>query len=160
MKHIATGIMAVSAIGALMYAGSSSKDRTFPPVGWGVANSAITQSNIQDTVCNPHWSTSSIRPSSSYTTALKIKQLKEMGYTDLKTADDEEDHIISLELGGSPTDPKNLWPEPYAGELGARQKDKVENYLHRQVCANKMTLEEAQKEISTDWVAVYRQNKL
>ena len=25
----------------------------------------------------------------------------------------QEDHLISLELGGDPVDPRNLWPEPY-----------------------------------------------
>jgi hypothetical protein len=25
----------------------------------------------------------------------------------------EEDHLISIEDGGDPTDPRNLWPEPY-----------------------------------------------
>jgi hypothetical protein len=25
--------------------------------------------------------------------------------------DYEEDHLISLELGGAPRDPKNLWPQ-------------------------------------------------
>jgi hypothetical protein len=25
----------------------------------------------------------------------------------------EEDHLISLEDGGDPTDPRNLFPEPY-----------------------------------------------
>ena len=28
-------------------------------------------------------------------------------------SDYQEDHLISLELGGNPTDPRNLWPEPY-----------------------------------------------
>ena len=75
----------------------------------------------------------------------------------------EYDHFISLELGGS-NDPRNIWPEPYTNIMGgqnyeARQKDVVENYLHRQVIAGKMTLEDAQKEITTDWVAVYKQIK-
>ena len=28
-------------------------------------------------------------------------------------SDYQEDHLVSLELGGHPTDPRNLWPEPY-----------------------------------------------
>jgi len=31
----------------------------------------------------------------------------------------EEDHLISLENGGDPKDPKNLWPEPYNTKVGA-----------------------------------------
>lgn len=66
----------------------------------------------------------------------------------------EVDHLVSLELGGS-NDILNLWPEPYAGTYGARQKDVVENFLHRQVCQGKITLQEAQDQIIGDWVAVY-----
>jgi len=68
----------------------------------------------------------------------------------------EVDHFISLELGGS-NDKKNLWPEPYDPRPGAHEKDRVENYLHAQVCNGSISLEEAQKEISTDWYAVYQQ---
>jgi hypothetical protein len=79
-------------------------------------------------------------------------------YANYKTANvpkqHELDHFISLELGGS-NSPSNLWPEPYEPRPGAHEKDRVENYLHRQVCSGKITLEEAQKEIATDWYAIY-----
>lgn len=71
--------------------------------------------------------------------------------------DYEVDHLISLELGGS-NDIKNLFPQNYAGPYGAHQKDLVENWLHRQVCSGKISLKDAQTEISTDWVSVYNQN--
>jgi hypothetical protein len=67
----------------------------------------------------------------------------------------EVDHLISLELGGS-NSIKNLWPESYSGKWNARIKDKYENLLHKLVCAGKMTLQEAQDEISSDWIAGYR----
>ncbi|HEY8291083.1 MAG TPA: hypothetical protein VIG44_01280, partial [Thermomicrobiales bacterium] len=71
----------------------------------------------------------------------------------------EVDHFISLELGGSNM-LTNLWPEPYVtpdapNKIGAHEKDKVENYLHDQVCKNGMTLPQAQEQIRTDWYAVY-----
>lgn len=66
----------------------------------------------------------------------------------------EVDHFISLELGGS-NDIKNLWPESYTNPEGARIKDKVEDYLHRQVCSGNMSLIDAQKAISTNWKTVY-----
>lgn len=122
----------------------------------GSINPNITQANIGQNICNKNWSTKSIRPPSSYTTALKIKQIQQYGFADTKTADFEEDHLISLELGGNPTDPKNLWPELYLPKPGAREKDHLENYLHAQVCAGKMTLAEAQKAISTDWYSTYQ----
>lgn len=67
----------------------------------------------------------------------------------------EVDHLISLEIGGA-NDIKNLWPQPYDEHPGAHEKDKLENFLHRQVCAGKMTLPAAQKAIATDWYAAYR----
>lgn len=66
----------------------------------------------------------------------------------------EIDHLSSLELGGA-DGVKNLWPQPYYQHPGAHEKDVVENYLHKQVCAGKVPLAEAQKEIASDWYAVY-----
>lgn len=69
----------------------------------------------------------------------------------------EIDHIISLELGGS-NDIKNLWPENYCGPCGAHVKDKLENKLHALICQGKITIKQAQHEISTDWVASYNKH--
>ena len=66
----------------------------------------------------------------------------------------EVDHIISLEIGGS-NDISNLFPESYLIKNGARVKDVLENYLHRQVCNGSMTIAEAQKEISSNWLYYY-----
>jgi hypothetical protein len=77
--------------------------------------------------------------------------MQNYGFTDAVTAH-EEDHLISLELGGSPTDPANLWAEPHASP---NEKDKVENYLHALVCSNVITLAVAQREISTNWYQVF-----
>jgi hypothetical protein len=63
----------------------------------------------------------------------------------------EEDHLVPLELGGDGRDPKNLWPEPHAGKNNSFDKDKVENYLRRQVCSGTMTAEAAQSGIANDW---------
>jgi hypothetical protein len=120
----------------------------------GLANPEITQENIAETICNPDWSTRTIRPASSYTRRLKRRQMEALGLSGAP-GDYEEDHFISLELGGHPSDPRNLWPEAYAGNPGARQKDVVENYLHKEVCGGSMTLAEAQAAIVKDWYAVY-----
>ncbi|MEO8597859.1 MAG: hypothetical protein ABI759_31355 [Candidatus Solibacter sp.] len=125
-----------------------------PALTPGFANPDITQDNVADTICNPAWSTRSIRPPTTYTTRLKREQLRELGLTGA-LSEFEEDHFISLELGGHPTDPRNLWPEPYNPKPGARQKDVVENYLHKQVCAGTLTLKQAQDAISADWYKVY-----
>ena len=68
----------------------------------------------------------------------------------------EVDHLIPLELGGDNTI-SNLWPEAGEPAPGFHEKDKVENYLHRQVCAVAMTLVDAQRQIATDWLTVWTQ---
>jgi hypothetical protein len=68
----------------------------------------------------------------------------------------EVDHLIPLELGGDNTI-SNLWPEAADPAPGFHQKDQVENYLHRQVCAGAMTLVDAQRQIATDWLRVWTQ---
>jgi hypothetical protein len=69
----------------------------------------------------------------------------------------EVDHLVSLELGGS-NDIKNLWPEPYQGErFNAHVKDRLENFLHAEVCAGRISLSRAQKEIAEDWKASFMQ---
>lgn len=123
----------------------------------GAINPNVTQANIHLTICLSGY-TKTIRPLSSYTTALKQQQLTGpySFYNDRLTADFEEDHLISLEIGGSPTDPKNLWPEPYAGTLGARAKDKIENKLHALVCSGQISLRTAQMSISKNWYVTYQ----
>ncbi len=59
----------------------------------------------------------------------------------------EVDHLIPLELGGS-NDLANLWPE---AAPGFHDKDRVENELHRRVCAGTMSLDDAQRAIASDW---------
>ncbi|MFG2935874.1 hypothetical protein [Streptomyces sp. NPDC048282] len=58
----------------------------------GDFNPDVTQSTIDSTICVSGW-TATVRPSSSYTTALKKKQIVEYGYTDTSTSDYEEDHL-------------------------------------------------------------------
>lgn len=121
----------------------------------GALNADITQNNIDKTICTSGY-TATIRPAASYTTKLKQTQLAGAysNYKDKNPANYEEDHLISLELGGNPKDPKNLWPQPYAG-TGARAKDQIENKLHLMICAHTITLNEAQKAISQNWYVAY-----
>ncbi|MCL4366484.1 hypothetical protein M1437_04635, partial [Patescibacteria group bacterium] len=115
----------------------------------------VTQSNISQTICVSGY-TKTVRPPVSYTDNLKVKQIQQYGYSDTSPKDYEEDHLIPLEVGGSPTSEANLWPEPYNIALNAKEKDKVENYLHSQVCSGKITLQQAQLEIANNWEEVYK----
>jgi hypothetical protein len=68
----------------------------------------------------------------------------------------EVDHLISIELGGA-NDQKNLWPQPYQGtKWNAHVKDQLENWLHKAVCEARMSLDDAQSAISTDWIVAYQ----
>lgn len=126
-----------------------------PSLTPGAVNPAVTQANIQQTICTVGW-TETIRPSSYYTTKLKKQQMADLHLTGV-TGDYEEDHLISLELGGAPKDPHNLWPQPYEGEWGARKKDRIETTLKHLVCAGVVSLTEAQRVIATNWIAAYHQ---
>lgn len=67
----------------------------------------------------------------------------------------EVDHIISLQLGGS-NHISNLMLQPYCGEWNAKDKDRLENYLHDEMlCKGKMSLPDVQRKIYVDWKAAY-----
>jgi hypothetical protein len=169
-----------------------------PAITPGAANPQVTQRNIGDTICNRHWRTKLIRPPAQYTSRLKRKQLREYGDTVRQSraqlinpntgkvdttrcvahsdnmACYEEDHLIPLEDGGDPTDPRNLWPEPYntvvgGTIMGAHQKDVVEGFVHDEVCyaipgskrnsyipaTTSITLKRGQEILAGDWYACY-----
>lgn len=105
----------------------------------GILNPDVTQATIGTTICVQGW-TKTVRPSTDYTNALKVKQMRAYRETGSLSAY-QEDHLISLELGGHPTDPRNLWPEPYPR---AAQVDTIENELNAQVCSGSLTLAQAQ----------------
>jgi hypothetical protein len=123
---------------------SGSSSRALVRASWtltpGVLNPAVTQSTLGATICRRGW-TKTIRPPVDYTNALKLRQLLRYGLHGPPSAF-QEDHLISLELGGHPTDPRNLWPEPYPR---ASAVDRIENDLNHRVCAGSLTLAEAQR---------------
>jgi hypothetical protein len=106
----------------------------------GALNRDVTQATIRSTICRRGW-TRTIRPPASYTGDLKLRQMRRYGRTGSPRGY-QEDHLISLELGGDPTDPRNLWPEPYPR---AAEVDQVENELNAAVCSGKLLLAEAQR---------------
>ncbi len=121
----------------------------------GAINPAVTQANIQQTICVRGY-TKTIRPPERYTETLKHRQLREYGYADQHIWHYEEDHLVSLEVGGAPLDPRNLWPEPRYGKWGSFVKDKLANDLHWRVCHGRISLRAAQRVFETNWVAGYK----
>jgi hypothetical protein len=143
---IAIAVIALIAFAVLDRGGSGATSAILasPSLTPGSLNPDVTQATIDRTICVKGW-TATVRPPTSYTDQLKLQQMPEYGETG-SPSDYQEDHLISLELGGSPTDPKNLWPEPYprAGDV-----DKIENELNAKVCSGRLTLAEAQLTEST-----------
>jgi len=114
-----------------------------PTLTPGSLNPDVTQATIDSTICVKGW-TATVRPPESYTSDLKERQMPLYGEAGSPSAY-QEDHLISLELGGNPTDPKNLWPEPYPR---ASDVDKIENELNAKVCSGELTLAAAQDDES------------
>ncbi|WP_406155532.1 hypothetical protein OG217_37490 (plasmid) [Streptomyces sp. NBC_01023] len=116
----------------------------------GAYNPDVTQSTINSTICVSGW-TATVRPPTSYTNPLKAQGIIDYGYADTSMTSYEEDHLVPLELGGAPRDPKNLWPEPYAGTKTAHTKDGTETKLKNAVCNSTVTLAAARSAIKTNW---------
>jgi hypothetical protein len=106
----------------------------------GVANPDVTQDTIDETICRSGW-TRTIRPPTDYTNALKVEQMKAY-HRPGSLSDYQEDHLISLEVGGDPADPRNLWPEPIDRAL---EVDDIENELNHLICSGQITLREGQR---------------
>jgi hypothetical protein len=137
---LAAVALAVVALVSLLRRGDELRVVADPVRTPGVLNPDVTQGTIGETICVRGW-TGTIRPSTDYTNALKAKQLRAYGLAGPLSAY-QEDHLISLELGGHPTDPRNLWPEPYPR---AARVDAIENELNGRVCEGSLTLAEAQE---------------
>jgi hypothetical protein len=149
-------------------------DQFFAP---GAVDPAVTQATIASTICRSGW-TGSIRPSESYTE--RIKHLEDGGggavadglsifpvhgfhLADRDISHFELDHLIPLELGGSPDDPANLWMEPYEAplgtarsETGSQTKDRVENAARDAVCRGRLSLAAAQRQMTRNWYTLGR----
>jgi hypothetical protein len=127
----------------LLWHGSTSPHPVFvadPVRTPGVLNPDVRQETIAETICTSGW-TRTIRPPVSYTNELKLRQMREYGVGG-SPSDYQEDHLISLEMGGHPTDPRNLWPEPYPH---ASEVDRIENEINDEICSGKITLAEGQQ---------------
>jgi hypothetical protein len=112
---------------------------------------AIFPDATKDQICTPGYS-SQVR---NVPDSVKNQAYAEYGIVSHTTGQYEVDHLISLELGGS-NDIANLWPEPAEPRPGFHEKDKVENYLHDQVCKGSLSLQDAQYKIANDWFTVYQ----
>jgi hypothetical protein len=86
-----------------------------------------------------------------------LAMFSEMGVNVVETKEtqpDAESKEESEEETGHPTDPRNLWPEPYNSTWQARIKDKLETFIKHRICATKspMPLAEGQAVFRGNWV--------
>jgi hypothetical protein len=136
------GLVALLSSG-LILSPAAAQDHPRAPIP-GAVDPHVTQATIHDTICQRGY-TAQVRPPRPVTDAIK-HELAE-GLPDAPH-DYELDHLIPLGLGGHPTSPNNLWLQAWSE---AAVKDREELRLHREVCAGRMTLEEAQHEMVRIW---------
>jgi hypothetical protein len=87
---------------------------------------------------------------------LAYRVFEKYGIRDPRPRAYEVDYLITPALGGA-DDIRNLWPQPFAaGEWNAHIKDALEDHLHEQVCAEKLDLETAQRDIAANWISAYQ----
>ncbi len=120
----------------------------------GAISPAVTRANIQSTICSYGY-TETVRPPESVSEPEKAASLAAYGDSG-PLHDYEYDHLVPLELGGAPNDPRNLWPQPGASP---NPKDAVEDELRQRVCDGQMTLAQAQRAMATNWVLLAHPRK-
>jgi hypothetical protein len=112
-----------------------------------VLNPAVTEATIRSTICVWGWT------ATADTHELhRASQAGAAGGQGPGAASAyEEDHRVPLELGGSPSDPLNLSPEPRPGSYS---KDAAENAARSQVCAGS-DLRAVQAAFVSRWLEPY-----
>ena len=136
------GVFALPAVG-LVAAPAGAQDEGRARVH-GAVDGRVTQETIQRTICQRGY-TASVLPPRVFTDAAKRRLMNGHGGS---RSDYELDHLIPIGLGGHPTSSSNLWLQPWPA---AAMKDRDELRLHRDVCAGRMTLDEAQREMLAVW---------
>lgn len=118
-------------------------------------NQDVTQETIQQTICVSGY-TKSVRPATSYTNGVKKLLMERQGLDWSHASEYELDHRIPLALGGHPRKLENLMLQPWEGEGGAKEKDRLEVKLQKMVCRGELDLETARKAIYDDWRLAYQ----
>jgi hypothetical protein len=126
---------------ALILAPAMAQDRAPVP---GEVDAHVTQATIHSTICELGY-TAKVRPPRKFTDAIKRRLVNGLPGS---SQDYELDHLIPLGLGGHPTSANNLWVQAWPE---AASKDPDELRLHREVCAGRITLEQAQHDMLATW---------
>ena len=121
---------------------------------------AIRLGLSKDKICSIKWG----KDARHVTSAMKQQAFELYGYSgndDPKCVPagnrhSEIDHLISRELGGA-DEVTNLWPQAYGtSPWNAVLKDKLENRLHKEMCAGNISLKAARDMLVHDWRIAYK----
>ena len=126
-----------------------------PHITPGAVDPSVTPQNLHATVCVKGY-TATVRPDKRVTNRLKREQIRQYRYSDTDPRNYEQDHLIPLSIGGNPSDPRNMWPQPRSGEWSAEQKNDLEFVVYKMVCNGDIELAQAQEKIARDWTAAYQ----
>ena len=120
----------------------------------GAIDPAIVPRIIASTICDPAY-LSARAPTPSWTAAARrhLATARHPGeYPEIYAVD----QLVPISLGGSATDPRNLWLQSWTGPWSASRKDALEQLLNRMVCSGELPLGRAQQAIAYDWIDTYR----
>ena len=116
----------------------------------GVIDKAVTQANISRTICQSGY-TKTVR----HTSASLKAQIYAEYRLDPHSIHAEVDHRVPLEAGGADVR-QNLWVEDYDSHpYNAHRKDRLENYVHKAICAHAMSLTAGRAIFLGDWRPAY-----
>jgi hypothetical protein len=142
----AVGTLALVCIAGILTHGRRAFEVPSPRLTPGAARTVDRQA-----ICNSPLPKNRVVPAD-----LRQRVFQAYGIVDADPRKYEVDYLITPALGGA-DDIRNLWPQPYESTIwNARLKDELEDRLHDLVCGGRLDLAEAQRAISTDWIAAYK----
>lgn len=148
---------AIALSGAPVWAAEVPDDAATP----GAVNPAVTQQNIDETICRRDRAPLVRPPPESDTERIKrhLLSFPLSPYYDRSSPiwRYRLDRRLPVALGGSPDDPQNLWPEPRDGLWNADRKDELEAVIRSLVCRRVLTLRAGQEVFWGDWRDGWRQ---
>ena len=123
----------------------------------GAIDPAVTQHDLDSTVCRPGGYTDSVRPPESLTEPVKLQLLDAYGVPRSQAGQYELDHLEPLDVGGA-SDVGNLWPEPnqdaqtqHRSAFVHNDKDAIEAKLRDLICSGAVSLGAVQRAMASDW---------
>ena len=146
-------IIAIAGVTLALASSGLAQQRGRPPV---LPDPILTPGDVLDVTADDICAVGYTKTVRNVPASLKQKVYESYAILSHRPKEFEVDHLISLELGGS-NSIRNLWPESYlTAPYNAHVKDRLENFLHRQVCSGKMSLQQAQDEIASNWISAYK----